>query len=221
MATIEQANKNRGQLNKENILLAAMALINQDGIKTLSMRKLAQAMDVGTMSLYNHVANKNELLDGLLDKVLSEIEIPLDEQSWKNRMRKHALSARQVFTNYRWAIDLMGTELNQGMAQVKYANRVLQCLRLAGFSPAKAIQISSLIDSYIYGFVQKERTRPFKTTEGLVNIAQSAMLETSLENYPYVLEAMRDLLTNPSQYNVDQEFENGLDLILDGLEKAM
>lgn len=211
----------RNILNKDKILDAAMKLVAETGIKALSMRKLAQTIGVGTMSLYNHIANKDELLDGMLDRVLSEIEAPRDLVDWRQAMRVRALSARQVFSEHRWAVELMGASQGLGIAQVKYANSVLRCLREAGFPPAASLKISSVIDSYVYGFFQKEQTRPFKTTEELVGVAQSALLKDAAKDYPYVIEAMQDLIAHPSMYDIDKDFVFGLDIILTALGETV
>ncbi len=135
-------------LTRERVLRAALALADEGGIEALTMRGLGQALGVEAMSLYNHVANKEEVLDGLVDLVFGEIELRCD-RGWKQAMRRRAISAREALARHRWAIGLMESRVHPGPANLRHHDSVLRCLREAGFSMAMAAHAYSPLDSYI------------------------------------------------------------------------
>src|SRR6516225_10051544 len=150
-------------LSRERILRAAVAIADESGIGSLSMRKLGQALGVEAMSLYNHVASKSDLLDGMVDIVFSEIGLPDGDLGWKLAMRQRAISAREVLARHRWAIGLMESRRSPGPATLRHHDAVLGCLRQAGFSVELTAHAYSLLDSYIYGFALNEAGLPFGT----------------------------------------------------------
>src|SRR2546423_10676582 len=150
----------RTPLNRERVLQTALAFADEQGLGSLSMRKLGEAVGVEAMSLYNHVANKSELLDGMVDLVFGEIGLPPSGTKWKAAMRQRAISARQVLSRRRWAIGLMESRRSPGPATLRHHDAVIGCFREAGFSIAMAAHAFSLLDSYIYGFALQEAGLP-------------------------------------------------------------
>src|SRR5438309_7553744 len=155
------ATKPRSPLGRERVLLAAVALADEHGIASLSMRRLGDVLGVEAMSLYNHVANKDELLDGMVDLVFSEIDLPVGGTDWKTAMRERAQSARQALGRHPWVIVLMSTRTSPGPATLRHHDAVIGTLRAAGFSVTLAAHTFSALDSYIYGFALQEATLPF------------------------------------------------------------
>src|SRR5215472_18620669 len=170
--TIEQAAARREPLNRDRVLQAAVTLADRDGIGALSMRRLGQVLGVEAMSLYNHVANKSDLLDGMSDIVFSEIGLPAGGTGWKPAMRQRAISAREVLGRHRWAIGLMESRRSPGPATLRHHDAVLGCLRQAGFTVDLTAHAYSLLDSYIYGFALQEASLPFGTAEETSQVTQ-------------------------------------------------
>jgi AcrR family transcriptional regulator len=218
----KRATKRRGALTRERILRAAISLADRDGIQSLSMRKLGQKLGVEAMSLYNHVRNKVDLLDGMVDVVFSEIELPANGADWRTAMRLRAISARQALLRHPWAIGLMESRAAPGPATLRHHDAVLGSLRTAGFSIDMAAHAYSIVDGYIYGFTLTESTLPFGNAEGMTGVAEVAgniMEGFRTGEYPHLAEMAVDRATKPG-YHYGDEFEYGLDLILDGVKRA-
>ena len=209
----------RNRLSRERVLLAAVAFADERGIESLTMRKLGEALGVEAMSLYNHVANKDELLDGMVDIVFAEVGLPSGEVGWKTAMRRRALSARQVLAHHRWAIGLMESRTSPGPATLRHHDAVIGCLRGAGFSVAMAAHAFSLLDSYVYGFALQEATLPFDSAEQTAEVAEMILSGLQPDEYPHLTELAVEHVLQPG-YSYGDEFEFGLDLILDGLERT-
>jgi AcrR family transcriptional regulator len=212
----------RGQrtpLSRERVLLAAVALADESGSESLSMRKLGEAVGVEAMSLYHHVANKDDLLDGMIDVVFGEIELPSECADWMGAMRQRALSARQVLARHGWAIRFMESRSSPGPATLRHHDAVLGCLRNAGFSVRLAAHAFSLLDSYIYGFALQERSLPFDSPQQTAELAQEMLARFPENEYPHLAELTAEHVLQPG-YDYGDEFAFGLDLILDGLERA-
>ena len=182
------------------------------------MRALAPVLGVSPMALYKHVRNEEELLDGMVDAVFEEIEPPAIGADWRAAMRGRALSARAALRRHPWAVGLMEGRMNPGPASLRYHDATMGCLREAGFSFAMAVHASSVQDAYIYGFALQERELPFETPEESGEVIQ-AQAETvgGLDEFPYLAEVLTNLPKAGYDYAV--EFEWGLDLILDGLDR--
>ncbi|MEX2546913.1 MAG: TetR/AcrR family transcriptional regulator C-terminal domain-containing protein [Chloroflexota bacterium] len=206
----------RSPLSRERVLGAAIELADASGIDSLSMRKLAQKLGVEAMSLYHYFARKDELLDAMLDVVFSEMELPSTGPDWRSDMRTCAISAKDVLLRHSWAAQLLGSPTNSTPARFVWMNAVLGRLRGAGFSRNMTHHAYHALDSHIEGFVlwvlpyiAIERERP-------------EFAEQFLENFPY---AELPHLAEHIQEHVEDaagdtsEFDFGLDLILDGLEK--
>ena len=203
---------------RQRVLRAAIDLADQDGIESLSMRKLSHHLGGGTMSLYNHVSNKDDLVDGMIDMVFSEIELPAGEHGWKRTMRQRALSIRTVMTRHPWAIGLMESRRTPGPATLRHHDAVIGCLRDAGFSIQLAAHAFSALDSYIYGFALQEQSLRFGSPEETSELAKAFLLQFPTKEYPHLAELTIEHVLQPG-YDYGDEYEFGLDLILDGLEK--
>ena len=216
-------------LSKERVLRAALSLADRGGLDSLSMRNLAGELGAGAMSLYHHVPNKEELLDGMIDIVFSEIELPTTDVDWRTALRRRALSTREVLNRHRWAVGLMEGRATPGPASLRLHDAVLGCLREAGFSIELTIQAYSVQDAYIYGFALQEKHLPFDDAEGGAALAeaqfqeydaleQERQLGALAEAYPYLAEVVVGHVAEVG-YDFAQSFEFGLDLILDALER--
>jgi AcrR family transcriptional regulator len=207
----------RVPLTRDRALSAAVALADAEGIGSLTMRKLAQELGVEAMSLYYHVANKDDILDGMVELVFGEIELPSENAPWKTAMRQRAISVRAALTRHPWAISLMESRTSPGPATLRHHDAVLGCCRKAGFPIAMAAHAFSLIDSYIYGFALQEVNLPFKEGDDLEEIVTAMLPRDSADPYPHLTELTTELILQPG-YAYGNEFAYGLDLILDSLE---
>ena len=210
----------RTPLTRERILQAALAFADANGIESLSMRKLGEAVGVEAMSLYNHVPSKADLLDGLIDLVFGEIELPVSSDSWQTAMRQRAIAVRAVLKRHRWAIGLMESRSSPGPATLRHHDAVLGCLRQAGFPVALAAHAYSVLDGYIYGFALQEASLPFDTGEESSELAQAMVAQFPADEYPHLAEFTFQHVLQPG-YDYGSEYEFGLDLILDGLDRAL
>jgi AcrR family transcriptional regulator len=207
----------RKPLSTARVLQAAVALADEAGLEAFSMRGLAQELGVVPMALYKHVANKDELLDGMVDIVFSEIEIPSEDLNWRSAMQRRAVSTRKALQRHSWAIGMMESR-HPGPANLRNHNAVMGCLRKAGFSFEMAIHAYSVQDAYIYGFALQERDLAFESPDSAGQAAQRrAETIAEPENYPYLVEIATKL--PEAGYDKAIEFAWGLDLILDGLER--
>jgi AcrR family transcriptional regulator len=213
----QQIKTRRRRLSRPLVLETAVALADQDGLDGFSMRRLAQELGVVPMALYKHVANRDELLDGMVDVVFAEIESPSIDEDWRSALRRRAISAREALKRHSWAIGLMETR-HPGPANLRNHNAVMGCLREAGFSFETAIHAYSVQDAYIYGFAQQEQTLGFQAPGDAGEAAQRrAQVIGQLGDYPYLAEIAAKL--PESGYDNAVEFAWGLDLILDGLDR--
>ncbi|MFE0513750.1 TetR/AcrR family transcriptional regulator [Streptomyces sp. NPDC058964] len=210
---------NREALTRQRVLHAAVELADTGGLDTLSMRKLGEAVGVEAMSLYNHVANKEDLLDGMVDLVFGEVDLPTPGEDWRAAMRQRAVSMRLALSRHRWAIGLMESRSAPGPATLRHHDAVLGCLRQGGFSLALTAHAVSVLDSYIYGFALQEKNLPFDTPEETAELAGAIMGRFGDGEYPYLAEIATAHVMRPG-YAYGDEFEFGLDLILDGLQRA-
>lgn len=213
----QQTNKRRIRLSRDRVLQAAVALADEAGLDGFSMRGLAQELGVVPMALYRHVANRDELLDGMVDIVFGEMDSPSAGEDWRSAMRRRALSARETLKRHSWAIGLMESR-HPGPANLRHHNATMGRLREAGFSFELAIHAYSVQDAYIYGFALQEQDLGFETPRSAGEAAQRrAERIGALDDHPYLAEVVRTL--PESGYDSVLEFEWGLDLILDGLDR--
>ena len=205
-------------LNRERVFQAAVVVADDRGLESLTMRAVGEELGVEAMSLYHHVANKHELLDGMVDVVFSEIELPTTDVDWKTAMRRRAISTREALARHRWAVGVLQSSTSPGPANFRLVNAVLGCLREAGFSLENAVHAYSAQDAYIYGFALQEKTLPVDTPAELAEAAETMRRQFSADEFPHIAETITDHVTKPG-YDFADEFEFGLDLILDALEQ--
>jgi AcrR family transcriptional regulator len=205
----------RKPLSKERVLRAALALADAEGIEALSMRRLAKELGVEAMSLYNHVANKDEILDGLIDLVAGEFELP-SEADWQTAMRRHLVSARDVLLRHRWATALWMRQ-GGGTARMRNGDWMLRTLREAGFPKDLMYHAFHILESYVQGYTLQQLNFPYKGEE-LAGMAATFLQQLPADEYPDLVEHIEQHL-EPHEEETGG-FEIGLDLILDGLERA-
>lgn len=206
----------RVPLSRERVLIAALHLADQDGIELLSMRKLAQELGVKAMSLYNHVTNRDDILDGIVDLVVSEIDLPKVGAHWQTAMRQRATSAHKVLLRHPWATMAMMSRVNVGPAMLRYVDATLGCLREAGFSYEMADHAWNAIDSHIYGFTLQALNFPLEATE-YPEVAASYLSKLPAQKYPYLNQLTHYVIEG--RYNGLHDFAFGLELLLTGLDK--
>jgi AcrR family transcriptional regulator len=208
----------RVPLSRELVLRTALGLADQGGLEALSMRKLGQELGVEAMAVYYHLANKDEVLDGIVDLVFAEIHLPVAGADWKTAMRERAISLHDVLARHRWAIGMMEARLNPGPANLRHHDAVIGNLRAAGFDSAMVAHAYSLLDGYIYGFALTKMNLPFDTPEKVEAVTQSMLEPYPLNEYPNLAAFVSEHIMLPG-YDFGDEFEYGLDVILDGLER--
>jgi len=210
----------RPRLSRDRVLEAAVALADAGGIGSLTIRSLAQELGVKPMSVYHYVANKEEILDGLVDVVFSEVALPSAEGDWREEMTRRAVSARAVLGRHRWAIGLLESRTSPGPATLRHHDAVLGTLRAAGFSDAMTAHAYALLDSYTYGFALQEVSLPFEGPDGVGEVAGPIMELMAQGEYPHMVEMATTYYLQPG-YDFGDEFAFGLDLILDGLARSL
>ena len=208
----------RAPLSTERVLRTAVTLADEIGLEALSMRRLGDALGVRAMSLYKHVANKDAVLDGIVDIVASEIEAPAIGGDWKAAMRRRAVSAHEVLLRHPWATMLIVSRANVGPAMLRYVDATIGCLREAGFSYAMADHAWNAIDSHVYGFTLQELNFPFEPDE-YAAVASDYLPMIPVERYPYLNGLSQEVIGG--RHDGLHDFELGLDLLLDGLERLL
>ena len=206
----------RVRWNKEQVLRTAIDLADGGGIESLSMRKLSQALGGATMSLYNHVADKEDLLDGMIDTLFSEMTLPPVGLDWKAAIRQRSISVRTVMNRHPWAIGLMGRR-TPGRATLRHHDAVIGCLRDAGFTWAMVAHAISALDGYIYGFALQERNLAFGSPEETAVLAKAFIQQFPSKEFPHLAAFTVEHVLQPG-YDYGDEYEFGLDLILNGLK---
>jgi AcrR family transcriptional regulator len=221
-ATNQVTPPKRIPLNRERVLRAAIALADERGAQDLTMRKLAKELGVEAMSLYNHVANKDDLLDGMVDIVFGEIDAPSPGGDWKAELRKRAVSTREALNRHRWAIGEMEGRTTHGPNNLRLHDAVLGCLRAAGFSVEMTVHAYSVQDAYIYGFVLQQSDMSSETPEDFAAEARRQMRDyaAALADYPHLVEVVGGYVAE-SGYDYEAEFLFGLDVVLDRLEQLL
>jgi AcrR family transcriptional regulator len=209
----------RVPLSRARALSAAVALADAEGLESLTMRRLAQELGVEAMSLYHHVKNKTDILDGMVEMVFGEIELPSYRDDWKAAMLRRGNSLRAVLTRHPWAISIMESRTSPGPATLRHLDAMIGCCRHAGFSIVMAAHAISLIDSYIYGFVLQEVNLPFDNTDDLELVVEAILPNLSMDDYPHLLELTTEHVLQPG-YDYGNEFDFGLSVVLDSLESA-
>ncbi len=208
----------RSRLSRERVLHAAVAVADDGGLAGLTIRSLAQSLGVKPMSVYHHVANKDEILDGIVDLVFSEITLPTVGEDWRVELRRRARSAREVLRRHPWAIGLLESRTAPGPATLRHHDAVLGTLLAAGFSRELTAHAYALVDSYTYGFALQEAGLPFDGPETVSDVAEPIMERFATGDYPHMVDMATEYYFRPG-YDFGDEFDFGLDLVLDGLER--
>lgn len=205
-------------LSRARVMKAAIKFADKNGLDKLSMRKLAESLGVEAMSLYNHVRNKDDVYFGIVELVVGKIELPKADDSWKEAMKKRAISAHEVLVRHPWAAQLIVSRANVGPIALAYVDATIGCLVAAGFSYELADRAWNSIDSHIYGFTLQELNFPFEPSEYAAS-AQEHLALIPKEQYPHLHEMSQQVISGA--YDGVHDFEFGLDLILDGLERML
>jgi AcrR family transcriptional regulator len=210
----------RERLSRDRVLEGAVRVADSDGVAALTMRSLAEHLGVKPMAIYHYVANKSEIIDGIVDLVYSEIELPAPGGAWRVEMERRAHSARDVLKRHPWAIPLLQSRTNSGPGTLRHHDAVVGTLRGAGFSVSMTAHAFALLDSYVFGFALSEESLPINGPETVAEVAESMMLQYLAKDYPNLAEfSVQHIL--PPGYDFGAEFGFGLDLILDGLGRAV
>jgi AcrR family transcriptional regulator len=217
---VSEAAEERAPLSRERVLRGAVAVADRAGLGALTMRSLAQELGVKPMSLYHHVANKDEILDGIVDLVFSEIDLPSPGGDWRSEVRRRAVSARRALRCHPWAIGLMESRTSPGPATLRQHDAMLGTLRGAGFSVAMTAHAYALLDAYVYGFALQEASLPFDGPDTVAEVAEPMMRRFPAGEYPHLVEMATQYVLQPG-YDFGDEFEFGLGVILDGLTRSM
>ena len=212
----EPAVSPRTPLSRERVLRAAIELADEGGIESLTMRGLGRRLGVEAMSLYNHVAGKDDILDGIVDLILGDIRVPPAGTPWKAAMRERATSAHEVLLAHPWASMQIMSRYNIGPGMTRHLDATLGRLREGGFSIEGALDAWNALDSHLYGFTLKEVNLPFEV-EDAPRVSADVLPQISPVDFPHVTEVMMHVMATGRR----EEFTFGLDLILDGLERTL
>jgi AcrR family transcriptional regulator len=199
------------------VLRAAFELADEGGLGAVTMHSVGRRLGVEAMSLYRHVENKEDILNGLVDLVVAEIELPTSADGWRPQLRRRALSARRVFARHRWAIGLVESRTRPGAATLRHHEAVLATLLGAGFSGVMAAQAYNLLDSYIYGFALQEASLPYDDPVAQAQLGQVMLQQLPADVYPNMVRVTMEFLESGADLAA---FEFGLDLVLDGIERV-
>ncbi|MEO0445915.1 MAG: TetR/AcrR family transcriptional regulator C-terminal domain-containing protein [Verrucomicrobiota bacterium] len=205
-------------LTRDEVLQAAVTLADAEGIDALSMRSLAAAVQVEAMSLYNHVENKDDVLDGMVDRVAAQIALPSPGGPWKVEMQQRAISAHEVLMRHPWATQLIVSRPNVGPAMLRYVDATIGCFRAAGFSYPMADYAWNAIDSHVYGFTLQKLNFPFAPDE-YTDAARENLHLIPADAFPHLHGMAREVIEG--HHDGQHTFEFGLHLLLDGLEKLL
>jgi len=214
--TTSPAPERRATLTRETVLRAAIVLADRDGIESLTMRGLGEELGVKAMSLYNHVANKDDILDGMIDLVVGDIDVAPAGTPWKSAMRGRAISAHQVLLAHPWAAMLLMSRYNIGPGMTRYLDQTLGRLRDGGFTVTGSLDAWNTLDSHLYGFTLQQLNLPFAPDEA-PRVSAEVLPQIAPEDFPHVTEVMTEVMRSGRV----EDFEFGLDLILDGLERGL
>lgn len=219
-ATTPPVPQKRLPLSQERVLECALALADESGIAALTIRSLAQRMGTKPMSLYYYVANKDEILDGIVDLVFGEIELPSPAGDWREEMTLRAHGMREALKRHPWAVGLLESRTSPGAATLRHHDATLGTLRAAGFSVQLTAHAYALLDSYIYGFALQEAALPFDGRDTAAEITTPILERFSTGEYPHMVEIAMEHVLKPG-YDFGDEFGFGLELILDGLSRSI
>lgn len=208
----------RRPLSAERVIEGAVALADEIGIDAFTIRKLAEAIDVKPMTIYHHTPSKEAIIDGMVDRVFSEIDQPPSDLDWRSAMQIRCRSMRKVLAAHPWAAPLMDARTTPGFETLRHHNAVLGCFRSAGFSIELTGHAYAVIDAFLYGFALQEATIPTADDEEATELSAEMAEQTADNPFPYLTEFAVEHVLQPD-YDFGKEFEVGLNIILDGLER--
>jgi len=208
----------RERLSRLRVLTGALELADEVGAEALTIRRLAEHLEVKPMTIYHHVPGKEQILDGIVDMVFAEIDLPPEDRPWTDALRARCVSARAVLARHPWATPLMETRTTPGPATLRHHDAVLACLQRGGLSVALTAHAYAILDSYVYGFALQEATLPFSGGEEIAGLAEQIVDALPDEEYPHLAAFTRQHVLQPG-YGFGASFEVGLDLLLDGLDR--
>ena len=210
----------RAPLSHAAVIEAAVALADEIGVHPLTLRKLAQHLAVSPMAIYHHVADKEQILDGMVDAVFAEIDLPADPDGWRDAMEKRARATRAALRRHPWAVGLLDSRSHPGPTTLAHHEWVIGRLREGGFTIAGAAHAFAVLDSFVYGFAIQEASMPFDSSEGpSPALAEEMGLHDLADAFPYLAEMAAHALSE--DYSFASEFDGGLALVLDGLERRL
>lgn len=211
--------KRRQPLNRQRVVEAAVELADEVGMESFTIRKLAAKLGVGPMTIYHHVPSKDELIDAMVDQVFTEIELPPKGEDWRVAIKKRCLSARSVLNRHPWASPYMESRLTPGPATLTHHDAVVGCFREGGLSIPMTAHAYAILDSFLYGFAFEESNLPGDDGEGFTEVAEQIAAAFPADVYPYLAELTFEHVLKPG-YDFGDSFEFGIDLIIDGLDRA-
>jgi AcrR family transcriptional regulator len=206
----------RRPLTRDRVLRAALDVADEGGIAGLTIRSLATRLGVKPMSVYYHVANKEEILDGIVDLVFAEIDLPDPDGDWRVEVRRRAVSARAVLGRHPWAVALLESRTSPGPANLRQHDAMIGTLRAGGFTVRAAGHAYALLDAYVYGVAVQEASLPFESAEGAGEVAEAMMADFASGRYPHLVELATEVVLQPG-YDFRDEFDHGLELVLNAL----
>lgn len=206
-------------LSRDRVLACAMAVADAGGLGSLTMRSLAAELGVKPMAVYHYVAGKDEILDGIVDRVFAEMELPRPGGDWRAEITRRASSARDVLRRHPWAVALLESRSTPGPATLRHHDAVLGTLRGAGFSVEMTGHAYALLDAYVYGFAVQEASLPIGP-DAPDDAAESIAAQIAPDAYPHLVEFATRRVLQPG-YSFGDEFAFGLDLVLDALGRAL
>ena len=209
----------RPSLSRDHVLEGAVALADDIGIEALTIRKLANALGTKPMTIYYYVSSKEEIVDGMVERVFAEIEKPSTEGDWLAALRQRCISARAVLNRHRWAAPLMESRTAPGPENLGHHEAVLACLRRGGLSWQMTAHAYSILDAFIYGYSLQEAALPQQVEGEFVEAARDISAEFDPEKYPNLVGFTVEHVLQPG-YEFGDSFEFGLDLILDALARS-
>lgn len=208
--------RRRAPLSPERVLATALRLADKQGLEAVTMRNLARALKVEAMSLYNHVPGKERLLDGLVERVVGEIELATIGGDWRKAMRRRALSMHEVLMRHPWATMLLVSRINVGPNMLRSIDRTVGCLREAGFSWAMADHAWNTLDAFTLGFTLQRLNFPLEPQQ-YASAAKQFLPMIPVERFPYMNGLSQEIIAG--RHDGLQHLEPGLDLLLAGLEQ--
>ena len=216
----EPGTEARERLTRDRVLRAAIAHADAGGLEALTMRTLAEMLDVAPMALYRHVASKDDLIDAMVDAVFTEIGVPSGGDDWRTSMRRRSIAVRAALARHPWAVGLMESRRSPGSANLRHHDAVIGRLRAGGFDVEMAAHAYSLLDSYIYGFALTKANLPFETSKQIGDVAAAMLDPFPVNEYPNLVEFLSEHVMRPG-YDYEDEFEFGLDVLLDAIERLL